>query len=976
MQPENIARLARLLIALAFLTFVVQPRALSQEAPTSVWWFPLGDNEARRENPVATGAQTAADIQIKWRTSLLAGAGEIFVGALTSPTNSLQQQILGVRGTKDSIVFLDMLGRVERVISPISQEGADTRVIELSGLFDIHSRSIEPDSRPNTFGVALRRPVTSSTNGVNRAYGLLLQPDGRVVTRVGITASEADRLIGYTAESNRTASLYPVAAFSSTDSDSLEVLALLSQDGFVVNVSDSRRDSTLNSLRVYRTSLTSPTAYLEPRGTPFRIAPRTYRQQPAIRYLPNARQHVVSLATVAYDFPDTVKSGLPGSSSRSNEAWSLHLRVPVGTANVSGITEIVDTGIVESGSLFADIIVDRINGPEQRGIRLAYDALENRPETGPRIRITEDNQNSSQGVIPPAQTSLYDGFEVLSTDLDGMTPGSELDTILVNNPGREFVVSRRLAVDPDSIQVMIYRLNERVPINNISLGFFTQQGMRGRIAAAGDLVSDAEGRMELLHVSGRTISVLQLRPYNQEEKLRPFNPDLAEPFQVLARFELEGTVLDVAIADVEGDGRNDIVASTEEGTYLIGTVITRPFRFDEEPVNTPILCPDDSVAYSWVRATNGGGAPFGIRVEIIGPEGFAGSTITDPNVLNNNRISVPVRALNLSVEGEYRIVVRDGRIESLSDTGAPFLFRTRNLGTLSFDVGSTPLPIGSVIKDTIALRCIDGVELQSSSDGENWMTLPQSSGSIEPLPGRDSAVITALIQCSPEGPCGSELKSSGGRFFRLQSLSASGNAQFVEIERDSLDVHLDSPESEFSSRVRTASWIPDSIPCTQLRFTLSDRDGRVEDLGIVGREHSLFRFRVPDELRDTIRLCVECEDEGDCIARSFEFVVPEAQDRFYVAPNPFSPNRVVSNEGGLVIVYTLENSSIVSIQVVDRSRSLVREVVTGVSRDAGRHRATWDGTNGNGQMVANGTYFCVIELSNRVSVVLPFLLSQ
>ncbi len=970
------ARTAPILAGLILLTFSIPCESLSQEIPSSVWWFPLGDNEARRENPVATGPQSADDLQIKWRSGMLSGAAEIFVGALTSPGNSREQQILGIRSSKDSIVLLDQRGRIESIFSPTTQEGAETRVVELSGLFDIESKSIISDSRPNTIGIALEKRVTSASREVDRAYSLLIRPDGTVVTRVGITRAEAERLIGYSSVSNQRATLYPVAAYTLPESDSLEVLALLSQEDFVAGLTDGRRDSVINSVRVYRTSYASPTPFLEPVGIPFRIAPRTYGKQPAIRYFPGARQHIFSLATLAYDFRDTIKNALPGSTSRSNEAWPLHLRVPVGNANVSGITDIVDTGLVASGSLFADIIVDRVNGPEPRGIRLAYESMENRAETGPRIRVTEDNQNGAQGVISTGQPEEFDGYDVIATDLDGTTPGSTKDTILVNNPGREFIVSRSITGDPDSIQVLVYRLNERFPINNIALGSFTGQRMRGRIAAAGDLVSDPEDRREILLVSGRRLSVLQLRPYTEEEKLRPFNPELAQPFKLLSSFDLGGTIRDVAIADVEGDGKNDIVASTDEGTYLIGSIVTRPFTFTEEPENSPVLCPDDTITYSWIRASNGGGIPFGIEVEIIGPDGFASRTITDPGVLNNNRLNVPVSSLNLTVDGTYRIVVRDGRLANLSDTGTPFLFRTRDLGALSFDEATAPLPVGSVIRDTLSIRCVDGVVLQSSRDGSSWSNLPEGSGSIEPLATGDSVVVSALLGCDPAVACGDDDQSSGGLFYRLRTPSDSGNAVFVEVALDSLDVRLVPSAIEYTGRVFLTNWDPATIPCSSVRFTLTNGDGAIEDFGSVGRDQREFRFRVPDVISGNVRLCISCDDAEHCLSKSFELLVPEPEDSYYVAPNPFNPHHRGSIEADLVIAYSVDVESEVSIRIVDRSRSLVRTIVTMESRTAGRHRAYWDGTNDNGEMVANGTYFCVIEHSDGRSVVLPLLLTK
>ena len=965
------------LLALLMLSPLSNPLA-AQDAPASVWWFPLGGPEADRRNATPTAAQSAAELQIKWRSGTLSGARQLLVGALLPTPDAGAQQIIGLRAENDSVILLNVLGRTERIFSPVSNERPGTRVVGLTGLFDTESRSVDPESRPNSIGVALQRTVTGSAQQVDRAYGLLVDPSGSVITRAGITAADAEMLLEYSIETNRTVSVYPVAAYRPEGSDSLEVLALISQNEFVANVSDGRRDSVINSLRVYRTPLSTPELYLEGRGIPFRIAPRTYREQPALRYLATKRQHVLALASSAYPFRDTILSPLPASSTRSGEASALHLRIPAGSSNISAISNELNlsNGVLSSGSLFADLLVDRVSGgPEERAIRFAVDVLEARPSAGPRLRLTEEDQNLSQGgVVFSADPVPYNGFEVVIADLDGSAPGNATDSVLVNNPGPELVVSRQIAGDPDSIRVMLYRLNEKAPIDDIALGFFTEQGLRGRIAAAGDIVSDGDGRQELIHVDGARLSILQLRPYREKEKIRPFNPDLAEPFTVLAEFDLPESIIDVAIADLEGDGRNDIVAGTAEGTYLIGTIVTRPFAFDAEPDNLPTLCPDDTLEYRWSRLSNGGGAPFGVSLELVGPEGSDSRVITDPSILNSGMLKLPVRDLNLSQSGVYRLIVRDGRLPHLSDTGAPFTFQSRTLGALSFDIGSQPLPAGATVTDTVPLRCVQGIRLQRSSDGSSWEDVPDGEGSIVEIPGGEDVAVSATLTCSTIDDCAAEGENQE-IFFRLRTPSDSGEAVGVVLEQEILPVDLQTSESTELSRVRTVEWRADTIRCKTIRFVLTDGNGGSEDLGSVDRSDGSLRFRVPDDLSGRITLCATCVDESGCARKRLEFEVPGAEDRFYVAPNPFDPVTRSAAEMA-TIAYTVEETSGVTITLIDRSRSVVRTIIDGEERTPGRYRAKWDGTNQEGQTVANGTYFCVIELSGGESVVIPVLVLQ
>jgi len=70
-------------------------------------------------------------------------------------------------------------------------------------------------------------------------------------------------------------------------------------------------------------------------------------------------------------------------------------------------------------------------------------------------------------------------------------------------------------------------------------------------------------------------------------------------------------------------------------------------------------------------------------------------------------------------------------------------------------------------------------------------------------------------------------------------------------------------------------------------------------------------------------------------------------------PNPFNPNTQVSN-----IAYRLAQDADVKIYIYDLSGSLIRLIVTNSSSRAsdGYSRYAWDGKDGYGAAVANGTY--------------------
>lgn len=77
----------------------------------------------------------------------------------------------------------------------------------------------------------------------------------------------------------------------------------------------------------------------------------------------------------------------------------------------------------------------------------------------------------------------------------------------------------------------------------------------------------------------------------------------------------------------------------------------------------------------------------------------------------------------------------------------------------------------------------------------------------------------------------------------------------------------------------------------------------------------------------------------------------------YNFPNPFNLNGAVTH-----IRYELLDMAEVTIEILNANSNLVRKLVGGEFRAAGEHTEdTWDGRNADGDLVANGIYFCSIR---------------
>jgi hypothetical protein len=79
----------------------------------------------------------------------------------------------------------------------------------------------------------------------------------------------------------------------------------------------------------------------------------------------------------------------------------------------------------------------------------------------------------------------------------------------------------------------------------------------------------------------------------------------------------------------------------------------------------------------------------------------------------------------------------------------------------------------------------------------------------------------------------------------------------------------------------------------------------------------------------------------------------------YAYPNPFTPrsDKVLNGMGNLIIHFTADAGTDVSIKVFDFAMHLVKDVYEGATNLDGPQERTWNGRNEAGYLVANGTYF-------------------
>lgn len=907
------------------------------------------------------------DLQIRWRSEQLASAHVILVGSILASSPD-ERFIVGVEPGGDTIRFLDNNGFSSVALDILPEEETNTTILGLTGLFRADTRAIGSTGRPDRIGIAVERVVTGSSES-QRAYGLIVDPDPalrtgeRIVARPGISALEATRISSLPLLEQRRVAVYPIGIFKLHDTLSSEGLGLVAHRTFVQS-GNPDVDSVRNGI-VHWTFDGEPNRLVEP-DIMLRIGPNPHAGPPAIRR--DQRGHILSLSTSAYGFDYPITNATQPLSSRTGRAPAMHLRYDDRATVFSGITTPVSDSSLVSRSRFEQLTVDAVGGATSDNYRLYFERRESRPTLGPLFHLTFDSLAGAGGqIFRDSSLATAEGFEIIPVDLDGKDSGStEGEIALVNNPGPELLVERRTS--GDEIRLFLYRFNRKYPIGTTALGYFSSWQTRGRIAVAGDLVEDGADREEFVLLRRDSLFVLGLRPYEERDLIRPFDELTARPFRTFARFGLADSIITAIIADVDLDGKNDIVAVTGEGTYLIGATETRPFTITRQPL--PDYCPSDTLDVSWRRNTIGGGktGTEGVGVSILGP-GPDDERPLAQGLIGADRVRFRPEEIPLDASGDFRIRVYDLRLPHLSDTSEAFRIRSASIGELTFGQPGNVRP-GTILYDTVAVECADDLRLQRRDADGDWIPIPGDEGSVSTID--DRAYVRLDVLCTSPIDC-SSLGSAMTTEYRLRSRSDSGEPFVLRVLPRKTGVTV-TPLGSPGERRYTATWDAGDLGCLQPVVEITDpRLGRRLPLP----ESAIFAGRaeivVPPDFSDSIDLCLLCADR--CVGATARFDVGEVEMDNYIAPNPFDPDGVDASDGATIVVWLSSNADAVEIRIVDAARSRVRDLGTHTAR-SGRFSIGWDGTNESGEIVENGTYVCVILIDSHEPLYIPFVVTD
>lgn len=949
------------------------PPAAAQVTPSSRWWYPMGTAEGTRSNIDSTLEQDTIGPTIKWRAPLLRNAPGIAVGNLLNRGGDLrmEQQVVGISG--DTLLLLSGFGRAEKRVIYGDSAGlfSTPYKLTLTGLFNLSAGTVTPGGRPNAIGVGVERNQLSASDSL---WAFLADGDGRIAKRIVLDSLPQQQPLA-----QRRAGIYPVAVYGKA------IYSAVTQN------SDAIPGTGAVANAIVKGTYSSDAPFFENTRTEwsYPIGPRTYPQAPSLTYDALTNRNYLAPSTRSYNASARVIARPPaapptlGVPTASDTMYAINLRDTLAAPLNVNTRRVPVLGAAPGGE----------NGGESNTYFVTLYAEPGAGGTYFRA-ITENHDPSRPGVAKITLASPFTsdtitygsytdpemvnmGWTVATGDIDGKVPGRSADkpdaAKFQNNQAEELIGARRSADGSDVENNYLYYFrwsyaDTAWTKKPIALQLILRHPFSGRLLAIGDLHGDKNGdpyqRREVVIAHGDSIRVLQLLEYN-DPAFGGFPPRY---FRTVAAYRLDAPVLTAAIADLEGDGANDLIVTTARSTYAIGHPVPKPFGTIES--DSARYCRGRVVKVRWNRKVGGG--ENGVRLTLIGaggpqPIAYAyRSASADPLNIGTGRDSIAIDTRGIQ-PGSYRLVVQDTVVGAIVDTSNVFTIDQPLFQNVALDT-SSGVAFGRPFTLSAGVDCSAGLWVIRSFDGVKWDTLK----TLPVILSNGTASAIDRIEC-PLANCGGA-SDSLHVFYRFADTNRYGASEVrtVTIPIQPRTISFKDPDAD--PREPTIVWGAGDYQCDNPRIYLVDANGNtVREIGTVAPGSTEQSFTIPEEISGTFKVRICCSDSPCIFGTSTDIEVPPVSNKNYVAPNPFDPN---ADLNGAVIVYRLKNAGDVTITIYDAGRAVVRRLADVELQEPRVHRVSWDGRNSRGDIVASGSYICIIESSSGEHYVLPIIVNK
>ncbi len=692
----------------------------------------------------------------------------------------------------------------------------------------------------------------------------------------------------------------------------------------------------------------------------------------------------------------------PSFSSKNGDANIILPNYPTMTIDVTIDNLVTDPTYPNESYLFGfDVAGALINeGIYPRPMSSMTDPLGNRPVIRPYYVDIKDARNGDsifilvsegykgiEGSEGTARLHLYntDGDAItLPTDVDIAPPfigGEDHDWSVAvgdvdgnssnewlpyfpNNAGNEIIVSqstREFAFPGNKVYILRYysgsEIDKPSPPNTYlyHLDTLASQRINGWVAAVNDLDADPDGKEEILLVDGSKLTGVRLRDYDSYE----FR--IGRPFDTVFTFDFNmQSISSVAVADMEGDGMNDIIVTTYDSTYVIGTVMIDIINVIE-PSDSASYCAGDTILFKWENLMMGQdyvNISFEAVTQISGTVTGLDTILIEENYPNNADTVMYEYVASDELFGKSgRIIVASSyNPTKVSDESASFTIY--GPVCITDTLPKREYQVGELIEFTGMHSCIDSVSIFTSYSSSTFWDLQytgeiNTSGTFSIAAALPSATFFECLSEDPDSLLNINLVG-----FR-DSFRDTSQTHTIRLHPAPFPVTWDTSETSCPNFL--FHWDPMDIDylCDSVSISVSVNGGTSWTwINTAAANEHPYLWRIPLALPDSILMRFCCENS--CVRT--DTIIKNYQPKYIdiVSPNPFSP---VNEE--LTICYKVPEETNVTIRIFDAANRIIAEPVRSQPRNPGTaYCDTWNGYTANGSPAANGMYYLSIEFSN------------
>lgn len=576
---------------------------------------------------------------------------------------------------------------------------------------------------------------------------------------------------------------------------------------------------------------------------------------------------------------------------------------------------------------------------------------------------------SSADIIPTFKGGKNHYWSVATGNLDG-TSGNQLLPYYPNNPGNEIIVSqttRDFAFANSRISVLKFIGNTAVPKTSPPNRFLSpfdtvcSQRINGWIAAINDFDGASNQKDEILIVNNSSIMLLQLRDYESMEF------QLGNRFDTLFVQDFPGEIISFAtIADLEGDGKNDIIVTTFNKTYVIGSSLTDVIDVIEPTTLAGELCVGDSISIKWRNLVIDDSKVEIYFRDLADTTGSIASMKLIADTLANNKDTL---TYSIQVDSTFagrtgRFLVRNKINQAIYDYSGTVTISSNTI-TLDTTLISSEYRVGDAIDFFGVTYCYDSLEVQYKTSLNDWTRLL-----LDTLQSSPTFTLSSEVPCVNIFSCDSaDIDSTiSYRILSYKYDLVIESQSFTTLVRPyrfnlSVDTLPTADPSKF------LSWIPSPIKdytCDSLILSFSiDGGNSYNFIEKVGYLEGKYTWSIPINLPDSVILRACCE--ASCVRTDTIVSGNKISNIQIVAPNPFRPPFQE-----LEIVYKVPEDANVTISIIDQTNRILAEPVKNAFRKTGyAYTDHWDGRIADGSLSANGLYYIKLSTDKGYTEIYP-----